>query len=386
MRTIDYETLKENLTERSKKDIAEGTIFCSQIIVNQNGQRVYSAEYGTNGVNGEKLKSNATFRIASMTKPITVLAVLQQAEKENINLNAAISEYIDGYKDLPTGRVVDGKFGITGKSKTPIRLYHLFSHTSGIETGDICNEFTAKMTEKEKSTLKDVVEYFSDKPLFFETGTAQSYSPHVAFDIGARIVEKVSGIDFATYVKKNITDVIGMKDTTFTPTKEQWQRVVKMHVLDENGKASEKEDDYEHIYGTNPLTYYCGGAGLMSTAEDYSLFAETLLNGGIAPNGKKVIGEKYLKEMSTPYCPIEFMDEGTQKTGVSWGLGVRVFTNGNGKLPKGTFGWSGAYGTHFWVDPVNKITAIYMKNSCSNGGAGSATGEYFENDIMASLR
>ncbi|MBQ6921734.1 MAG: beta-lactamase family protein [Clostridia bacterium] len=385
MRTIDYETLKENLTERSKKDIAEGTIFCSQIIVNQNGQRVYSAEYGTNGVNGEKLKSNATFRIASMTKPITVLAVLQQAEKENINLNAAISEYIDGYKDLPTGRVVDGKFGITGKSKTPIRLYHLFSHTSGIETGDICNEFTAKMTEKEKSTLKDVVEYFSDKPLFFETGTAQSYSPHVAFDIGARIVEKVSGIDFATYVKKNITDVIGMKDTTFTPTKEQWQRVVKMHVLDENGKASEKEDDYEHIYGTNPLTYYCGGAGLMSTAEDYSLFAETLLNGGIAPNGKKVIGEKYLKEMSTPYCPIEFMDEGTQKTGVSWGLGVRVFTNGNGKLPKGTFGWSGAYGTHFWVDPVNKITAIYMKNSCYNGGAGSATGEYFENDIMASL-
>ena len=385
MRTIDYETLKENLTERSKKDIAEGTIFCSQIIVNQNGQRVYSAEYGTNGVNGEKLKSNATFRIASMTKPITVLAVLQQAEKENIDLNAAISEYIDGYKDLPTGRVVDGKFGITGKSKTPIRLYHLFSHTSGIETGDICNEFTAKMTEKEKSTLKDVVEYFSDKPLFFETGTAQSYSPHVAFDIGARIVEKVSGIDFATYVKKNITDVIGMKDTTFTPTKEQWQRVVKMHVLDENGKASEKEDDYEHIYGTNPLTYYCGGAGLMSTAEDYSLFAETLLNGGIAPNGKKVIGEKYLKEMSTPYCPIEFMDEGTQKTGVSWGLGVRVFTNGNGKLPKGTFGWSGAYGTHFWVDPVNKITAIYMKNSCYNGGAGSATGEYFENDIMASL-
>lgn len=386
MKKIDYNILKRNLTERNKNDIAAGTIFCSQVIVNQDGKRVYSAEYGTNGVNGEKLKSNATFRIASMTKPITVLAVLQQAEKENIDLNAAISEYIDGYKDLPTGRVVDGKFGITGKSKTPIRLYHLFSHTSGIETGDICNEFTAKMTEKEKSTLKDVVEYFSDKPLFFETGTAQSYSPHVAFDIGARIVEKVSGIDFATYVKKNITDVIGMKDTTFTPTKEQWQRVVKMHVLDENGKASEKEDDYEHIYGTNPLTYYCGGAGLMSTAEDYSLFAETLLNGGIAPNGKKVIGEKYLKEMSTPYCPIEFMDEGTQKTGVSWGLGVRVFTNGNGKLPKGTFGWSGAYGTHFWVDPVNKITAIYMKNSCSNGGAGSATGEYFENDIMASLR
>ena len=207
----------------------------------------------------------------------------------------------------------------------------------------------------------------------------------MAFDIGARIVEKVSGQDFAAYVKKNITDVIGMKDTTFNPTADQWQRVVKMHVLNASGKAAE-EADYAHIYGTNPLTYYCGGAGLMSTAEDYSLFAETLLFGGIAPNGNQVIGEKCLKEMSTPYCPIGFMDEGTQKTGVTWGLGVRVFTNDNGKLPKGTFGWSGAYGTHFFVDPVNKITAVYMKNSRSNVGAGAATAENFENDVMASLK
>ncbi|MBO4252162.1 MAG: beta-lactamase family protein [Clostridia bacterium] len=386
MKVLDCERLKRNLTERNEKDIDEGTIFCSQVIVNQCGRRVYDAEYGTNGLYGERLKKDTTFRIASMTKPVTVLAVLQQVEKGNIDLNAPLSDYIDGYKDLPTGRIVDGKFTITGKSKTPIRLYHLFSHTSGVESGDICNEFTAKLTESEKATLKDVVEYFSDKPLFFETGTAQSYSPHVAFDIGARIVEKVSGLDYATYVKKNITDLIGMKDTTFHPTEDQWRRVVKMHALDENGKMTESKDDHEHIYGTNPLTYCCGGAGLMSTAEDYSLFAETLLSGGVAPNGKRIIGEKFLKEMSAPYCPIKFMDEGTQKTGVTWGLGVRVFTNGDGKLPQGTFGWSGAYGTHFWVDPVNEITAVYMKNSMSNGGAGAVTAENFEDDIIASLK
>ena len=386
MKKLDYEVLKARLDEKNEHDIAEGTISCSQVIVNQCGKRVYDSAYGTNGVHGEKLKKDAIFRIASMTKPITVFAVLQQVEKGNIDLNAPLSEYIDGYKDLPVGRVVDGKFRIIGKSRTPIRLYHLFSHTSGVESGDICSEFTAKMTESEKRTLKDVVEYFSDKPLFFETGTAQAYSPHVAFDIGARIVEKVSGSDFASYVKKNITDVIGMKDTTFIPTESQWQRVVKMHDKDENGNTTDREDDHAHIYGTNPLTYYCGGAGLVSTADDYSLFAETLLSGGVSPNGKRVIGEKYLKEMSTPYCPIGLMDKGTQKTGVTWGLGVRVFTNGNGNLPQGTFGWSGAYGTHFWVDPVNKITAVFMKNSFYDGGSGAMTSACFENDVLSSLK
>ncbi len=385
MRKIDVDKLQKALTERNLNDIANKVIFCSQVIVNQDGKRVYSAEYGTNGTDGEKLKSDATFRIASMTKPITVLAVLQQVEKGNIDLNAPLSEYIDGYKNLPIGKNVNGKFEIVGESKTPIKLYHLFSHTSGVETGDVINEFTAKMTEKEKANLKSVVEYYADKPLYFETGTAQCYSPHVAFDIGARIVEKVSGKDYATYVKENIFDPIGMKDTTFTPTAEQWDRLVKLHELDNDGNMKATVSDRKHIYGDNPLTYYCGGAGLMSTAEDYSLFSETLLFGGVSKNGKRIIGEKYLKEMSTPYCPIEFMDIGTQKTGVTWGLGVRVFTNNDGKLPKGTFGWSGAYGTHFWVDPVNRITAIYMKNSCSNGGAGSITGENYENDVMASL-
>ena len=83
MKTLDIEILSSKLTERNEKDIAEGWTTCSQIIVNQGGRRVYTAEYGTNGIHGDKLKRDATYRIASMTKPITVLAVLQQAEKGN---------------------------------------------------------------------------------------------------------------------------------------------------------------------------------------------------------------------------------------------------------------------------------------------------------------
>ena len=385
MRILNQEKLNKILTERNLSDIAIGAIHGSQVIVNQNGERVHEAVYGTNGLGGAPLQANATYRIASMTKPVTTLAVLIEVERGRIDLQAPITDYLDGYKNLPIARLVDGKLQTIGQSKTPIRVFQLLAHTSGVEMLDIVAAITANMTEAQKPSLKAVVEYFADKPLAFETHTAQSYGPHVAFDIAARIVEIVSGKDYATYVKENIFDVIGMKDTTYTPTQEQWGRIVKKHRLDENGKAANSPDDFEHIYGNNPLTYYAGGAGLMSTAEDYSLFAETLLHGGVAPNGKRVIKEEILKHMYTPYCPPEFMDIPTQKTGVTWALGVRLFTNDDGKLPKGTFGWSGAYGTHFWVDPVNKITAIYMKNTDSFGGAGALTAENFENDVMECL-
>ena len=386
MKYLDLAKLSGNLERRNARHIEEGVIAGSHIIIRQKGEKVYEKCFGTNGVNGERLSGNLTYRIASMTKPVTVLALLIEAEKGNADISAPITEFVYGYRDLPVGRYINGKFTISGRSKTPITVKHLFSHTSGVEAGDIVTEFTAKMKESDKRSLKSVVEYFSDKPLFFETGTAQCYSPHVAFDIGARITETVSGTDFASYVKKNITDVIGMKDTTFTPAEAQVKRLAKMVSFDDEGKLINAPDDKAHIYGDNPVSYYCGGAGLMSTAEDYSAFAETLLRGGVAPNGRRVIGEKFLKYMYAPCCPISFMDAGTQKTGVTWGLGVRVFTTEGGKLPRGTFGWSGAYGTHFWVDPVNEITAVYMRNSLKNGGAGSMTGESFEDDVMASFR
>ena len=385
MRRLNIEKLQKNLIKRNENDVARGTITCSQIIVNQCGKRVYQAEFGTNGVGGAPLAHNATFRIASMTKPVTAFAVLLEVERGRLDLQAPITKYLQGYEKLPIARLVDGELQTTGINKTPIRVFHLLSHTSGIEMGDIIEAVTAKMEESQRRTLQDVVAHFADKPVFFETGTSQSYGPHVALDIAARIVEIVSGKDFNSYVKENIADVIGMQDTTFMPTEEQWSRMVKMHRLDENGKAIDAPEDHTHIYGSHPLTYFSGGAGLMSTAEDYSLFAETLLNGGVAPNGRRVIGEEFLRQMYTPHCPLEFMDSGSQSVGVTWGLGVRLFTQDSGNLPKGSFGWSGAYGSHFWVDPVNKITAIYMKNSQSNIGDGAKTIENFETDIMDSL-
>ena len=131
MKILNVEKLSKNLTERSEKDIVRGTITCSQVIVNQCGKRVYQAEYGTNGVAGAPLDHNATFRIASMTKPVTALAVLIEAERGHLDLRAPITRYLHGYADLPIAHLEGDELKVTGLSKTPICVYHLLSHTSG---------------------------------------------------------------------------------------------------------------------------------------------------------------------------------------------------------------------------------------------------------------
>ena len=126
-----------------------------------------------------------------------------------------------------------------------------------------------------------------------------------------------------------------------------------------------------------PLIYFCGGASLVSSVSDYSNFAEMLLAGGKNANGERIISHDMINMMQAPSVSNEVMP-GPQK----WGLGVRVITSDDyTHLPVGSFGWSGAYGAHMWVDTTNKITAVYMKNSLYDGGSGALTAVNFEDDI-----
>ena len=147
MRRLNEGKLREVLTKRALEHISDGTITCAHLIVNQDGKRVFDATFGRNGVNGSPLQPNATYRIASMTKPVTALAVLIEAERGHLDLQAPITDYLHGYENLPIARLTDGELEVTGVSKTPIRVYHLLSHTSGIEMMDIITAYTAKMDE-----------------------------------------------------------------------------------------------------------------------------------------------------------------------------------------------------------------------------------------------
>ena len=122
---------------------------------------------------------------------------------------------------------------------------------------------------------------------------------------------------------------------------------------------------------------YLGGAGLISSLEDYFNFAQMLLNGGTF-DGRRVISERAINELSRPQV--------FKRSSEYWGLGVRVISDApDNVLPEGSFGWSGAYGTHFWVDPFNRIIGIYMKNSRYDGGSGAVTSKNFEADVYSAL-
>lgn len=376
-RTLDNDMLNKNITERINTDIAEGKLTGAEAIVNRSGEEVFHKAFGKKSVDGDALAVNSLFRIASMTKPVTAAAVLLEAEKGHIDLNADVSDYLDGFKNMSVGEYKDGKVVVTAKAKNSIKVYQLLSHSSGMASGEMesyyFNQFALIRPDYD---ISDVTECLSTLPLAYDPGTAQAYST-IAFDVAARIVEITSGQDFETYVRENIFDKLGMNDTAFHLSEEQWSRMTAMHNCTPDGRPTDEPTSATSVFGNFPSSYIVAGGGLASTAADYSKFAEMLLNNGKAADGTVVMQESSVELMRTPWVSKDIMGGSTR-----WGLGVIVYTDNKGRLPKGSFGWSGAYGTHFFVDPADNLTAIYMKNSAYEGGAGCRTANNFEIDIM----
>jgi CubicO group peptidase (beta-lactamase class C family) len=235
------------------------------------------------------------------------------------------------------------------------------------------------LTSEDKKSIDNYIKFHSSAGLDFEPGTKQQYSGTAAFDVLARIVEKITETDYHSFLQKEIFEPCDMVNTTFVPTQKQWEQIIAMHnkVDDKSCDAEMKENC---VFADYPCSHYLGGAGLASTLEDYSKFAKMLLNKGSTPK-KQILGEDTLRMMHTLRISEEIMPYNE-----IWGLGVRVIVREAYKtLPVGTFGWSGAYGTHFWIDPVNNIAAVYMKNSLFDGGAGNESARNFEKAVNDSF-
>ena len=186
--------------------------------------------------------------------------------------------------------------------------------------------------------------------------------------------------NFAQFVQENIFNPLGLKDFTYYPTDEQWERML-MLTDRVGGPGLATVNLGKHIFEAFPLSYTTAGAGLVASMADYAVFAEMLRNRGTY-RGVQIVPEERFQEMVTPYVPRETPGRDPVS---GWGLGVQL-VDGDGVLPKGTFGWSGAYGTHFWVDPVNEITAIYLRGShwYDSHGCGMI-GLQFEKDVASCL-
>ena len=370
MMKLDAQKVKENIEKRISEDILSGRVGGASVLVKQGGEIVYKNCFGCSDT-GVKLKEDSIFRLASMTKPITGAAIMKQVERGLVSLDDTLDKFIPGYEDMEIAKVgEDGEIVSLGHAKGKIKILHLLTHTSGVGCGDLGAALSKKASLKGNYTVADIAKEYSAFPISFEPYTAQMYSGTIAFDLLARVVEITSGMPYNKFVDEEIFKPLGMVDTTFIPTDAQWERVVHMH--DFNGeKSSFRPLDREHIFGNSPLSNFCGGAGLVSTIRDYEKFADMLL-----AEGKGILSAESVRRMRTVSVPYEIMPLRER-----WGLSMRVITDPAYTMPVGTYGWSGAYGTHFWVDPENDIVAVYMKNSFYDGGSGAVTASNFEKDV-----
>ena len=377
MRILDEKKLRENIVNTVRSDIESGKIGGVAVAVMQEGNTVYQ-DYFKNERLGIEVSESTLFRMASMTKPITAAATFLLVDRGELDLDMPVSYFIPQFERMNVGRVEEGKLKIVDYAKTTITIRHLLTHTSGLGDGPVEKYLGAILPANERKTLKQVVNFYAENPLEFEPGTRQAYSGTHAFDVLAHIIEIVSGTSYEKFLKKEIFAPLGMVDTTFSPTIEQWQRMIPMHAFGDGVGRIVKFPENSIFQGI-PVTCFSGGAGLASTLKDYKKFANLLLNYGWAEN-RQLISKKMIREMSTPQLSADVMCG--QEV---WGLGVRVIVDKlYGNLPCGTFGWSGTYGTHFWVDPENRVIAIYLRNSMDAGGAGAETARYFEKDVNAS--
>lgn len=324
------------------------------------------------------LDRDSAFRLASMTKPVTAAAALICRQRGLLRLTAPVCEYLPEFSQMFLAKKTDNGFVRGEKAKTQITLLHLLTHSSGLGSGPAGDFQYPAVKPREGDTLATAVRRYAGVWLDFEPGAAQMYSPVLGLDTVARVVEVVSGEPYGEFVQKKIFVPLGMKNTSYDLGHFLKENIV-LSCASRDGVLEEFET--LHNFDDFPAGYTGGGAGLLSTLDDYSEFAEMLRR---AVKGGEILTEESVKLMRKPWL-------GDNIEGVcdifNWGLGVRALAAQNEAQPltAGSFGWSGAYGSHFWVDPEKEVSAVYLHNSLTFGGAGAPHTLRFENEVMKAL-
>jgi CubicO group peptidase (beta-lactamase class C family) len=351
------------INELIQRRIDAGAFSGAVTLVARQGRVAHFEAQGLMDIASRKpMQKDAIFRIMSMTKPVVGVSIMMMIEEGKVRLTDPVSKFIPEMKDVKVAVAMTPN-GPPPAPNSPARFYtvpaereitvrDLLTHTSGLVSGGVSNREAQRVALKGKETLADYLPRLGGVPLDFQPGTRWAYSAQAGFDTLARIVEIASGMPYDKFAKQRIFDPLGMKDTFFYPA-EGNPRMATLYRRGENGL--EKQNNPGFMNGA----YFSGGGGLMSTAEDYLQFAQMLLNGGDL-NGKRLLGSKTVEVMTSVAVPDTL--PGRSK-GEGYGLSVRVVNDPivrSSFMSAGTFGWSGAYGTHFFVDPHERIVGILM--------------------------
>jgi CubicO group peptidase (beta-lactamase class C family) len=352
-----------------------GALPGAVVAVARNGKLAYLQAIGTYDRAGKiPLTSDAIFWIASMTKPVTSVAAMMLVEEGKLDLTAPVAEYLPVFKDKPVG--VEDIDPLTGKhtlllepEKRPMQVIDLLRHTSGLvypEEGKTALHRMYGLADfRRNRTLADFVASLASLPLAHQPGEVWEYSWGV--DVLARVIEVVSGQPFDQFLDSRLFKPLHMVDTGFYVPDEKRARLVDPIA---DGRPALWDV-------TQPPKLFSGGGGLVSTAPDYLRFCQMLLNGGEL-DGVRILSAKTVQQMTTNTLPPDVRFAGVvgqfvgPRVGTGWGLGFAIRANPDFSLMPGavgSFNWSGIWGTYFWVDPVEKLTAVQMIQVPPDAGA-----------------
>jgi CubicO group peptidase (beta-lactamase class C family) len=348
-----------------KKIIEQEITGSNTAMIFKDGKTIYynienSGKKGDKNISNQSYKPNleTIFPIWSMSKPITIVAMMILKEKGMININDNLSKYIPEFKNM-TCKGENGEY----PCKNEIKVIHLLTHRSGF--GYYSNPgygygFTSSLAY---NNLKDFAQDLSKVALEFEPGEKYFYGLNQA--LLGRVVEIVYKKSFYDFLKDEIFDPLKMTETKFHLTENDRSRFQPLFINTGELKG--------FTYELNELTYskenkaFFGGEGLVSTMSDYSNFCRMLLNGGVF-NNKRIISQKSIDLMTRKYSdsyPIEEYAD-IRKLGFYFGFSLFVLENpeiDGTNSSKGIYGWSGYHNTHFWIDPEKNLYGLFMSRS-----------------------
>ena len=332
------------------------------------------------------METDTLFRIASMTKAVTSVAVMQLYESGALLLTDPVSTYLPAFAAMKvlTPPEDGGAEYTLEPARRPITIRHLLTHTSGISyrflsSAQLAPHYVeAGITDglsQTDGTIGEMVDRLAELPLVHQPGERFTYA--LGVDVLGRVIEVITGETLAEYMAAEIFEPIGMVDTGFFTDSADADRFASVYTPHEDGlvKVSERpvvSSDGRTIYSNGypydgPQTYYAGGAGLSSTISDYARFLQALLNGGEL-DGRRILGRRTVQLMTRDHLAGLGVPDAGQRFGLGFSISMDPGLTG-GPRSEGAFGWLGFFNTVYWVDPEEQLVAIIMTQLYPNGGS-----------------
>ena len=384
------------ITEHMNAKVEDGTMVGGMGLIARNGKIIYQKAYGfADRENGRVMECDTVYRIFSMTKPITAVALMILYEEGKYHLNDPISWYMpemanlevalstagtstlsDGMTGQTIGSGDEKSIGLTRKATRQPTIRDLFTHMAGMTYGIFGNTEVDKLYRKARilddfRTLKEFTAALGKLPLQYDPGKQWHYS--VSSDVQGRLIEVLSGMRFRSFLKERVFKPLDMVDTDFSIQDSKKNRLARLYQPKDSRPGDflsiAKTDvlepvplQYDSAYSGN-RRFESGGGGLLSTARDYLRFSQMMLNGGELDD-VRILSPKTVELMTVDH--LGDTSDGFRKIGAGFGLGFGLILDPARALEvssPGEYGWAGVAGTRFWIDPNEDLIGIFLVQS-----------------------